>query len=140
MHYLVTFSGAEETGKVLSLAVHLAAANQARITILKVIADPHSVGIVAELIATEEPFVIATEELHQAVEKFVTDDIAITSVVWKAPEVGKGIVTATAELGADVVFVGTRDVSKQSGWFMENDPIAHYIVNHCPANIMLVRD
>ncbi len=137
---MVAFANREESQKTLALAIQLAAATQAHITVVKVLANPQSVGVVAELIATDEPFIMANDEVQSAVEELMREDIAVSSVVRTADEVGKGIVATAIELGVDMVFLGTRDISKPSDWLMENDPIAHYVVNHCPANIVLVRN
>ena len=139
MHFLVAFVSREESQDTLSFAVRLAAASQAHLTILKVVANPHSVGVVAELIATDEPFILANDEVQSVVDELLRDDIDARAVVRSVNEVGPGIVSAAVELGADMVFLGTRDVGKSSGLLMENDPIAHYVVNHCPTNVVLVR-
>lgn len=139
MHYVVAFAGAEESQGTLAVAVQLAAASQAYITILKVLPDPRAVGVVAELIATDEPFIVAQDELKVVVEELMHNDIDASGVVRSADEVGKGIVSAAVELAADMVFLGTRDVTKRAGSIMDNDPIAHYVVNHCPAHVVLVR-
>lgn len=117
VHYLVTFCSKEESQETLMFAIKLAAATQARITLLKVIADPQAVGVVAELVATDEPFVLANDELEQIIKELMSEQLDFDSVVWKSKEAGKGIVDAAIELGADMVFVGTRDVSKPSGWW-----------------------
>jgi len=61
LHYMVAFANREESQKTLALAIQLAAATQAHITVVKVLADPQSVGVVAELIATDEPFIMAND-------------------------------------------------------------------------------
>lgn len=139
MHFLVTFVSREQSQSSLELAVRLAVANQARITILKVIVDPHAVGVVAELIATDEPFVLATNEVQSVVDELMSEELDVKAVIRTVDNVGKGIVSVAIELAADMVFLGTRDVGHPSG-LMENDPIAHYVVDHCPANIVLVRN
>lgn len=107
--------------------------------ILKVLADPRSVGVVAELIATDEPFILATKDVQEVVEELIRDDSNVKGEVRNVDEVAKGIIAAVAELGADMVFLGTRDVSHAAGFMTDNDPIAHYVLEHCPANIVLVR-
>ncbi len=140
MHYLVAFTSREESQHVLMAAVRLAYATQAHVTILKLLANPHSVGVVAELIATDEPFTLAADEVQSVVDKLIHEiDVRVVAVVRTVDEVGKGIVATAIELGADMVFLGTRDVSHSSGFMMENDPIAHYVVDHCPTSIVLVR-
>lgn len=139
MHFLVAFVSREESQDTLALAVRLGAATQADITVLKVLADPHSVGVVAELIATDEPFILATEEVQSVVDELIKGDINAKAEVRKVDEVGKGIVAAAVELGADLVFLGTRDISHPAGLMMENDPIAHYVIEHCQSTVVLVR-
>lgn len=139
MHFLVAFVSREESQETLALAVRLAAALQSDITVVKMLADPHSVGVVAELIATDEPFILAAEEVQSVVDELITEDINVTADVRQVDEVGKGIVTAALELGADMVFLGTRDVSHPAGFMLQNDPVAHYVIERCPASVVLVR-
>ncbi len=140
MHFLVAFVSREHSQRTLELAVRLAVANQARVTILMVLANPHAVGVVAELIATDEPFILATNEIQEVVDGLIEDVLDVRTVIRIVDDVGKGIVSVAIELGADLVFLGTRDVSHPSGFLMENDPIAHYVIDHCPANTVLVRN
>ena len=139
MHFLVAFANAEESRETVSVAVQLAAATQSSLTLLKVIPNPHSVGVVAELIATDEPFLLAHDELQSVVHELMHEDIDAKAEVRSADEVGKGIVSAAIDLAADLVFLGTRNLNKPLGLPLDNDPVAHYVVNHCPANIVLVR-
>lgn len=140
MHFLVAFVSRDQSRCCLELAVRLAVANQARITILKVLANPHAVGVVAELIATDEPFVLANCEVQSVVDELISDELDVKAVVRKVDNVAEGIVSISIELGVDMVFLGTRDVRHPSGLIMENDPIAHYVGERCPANVVLVRE
>ncbi len=139
MHFLVAFVDRDESRNTLALAVKLATATQSRITLLKVLADPHYVGIVAELIATDEPFMLASDEVRSLADELNRDNLSVAADVRKVAEVGKGIVSAAIELSADMVFLGTCDVSRNAGFMMENNPIAHYVVEHCPVSVVLVR-
>lgn len=138
MRFVVAFLSREESREALALAVKWAAALYAGVTILKVIADPFSVGVIAELIATDEAFDLAVDEVDSVVAELIENELNATGEVRKVDEVGKGIVESVIELNADTVFVGTRDVSL-SGFVLDNDPIAHYIVDHCPVTVVLVR-
>lgn len=138
MHYLVAFINREESQNTLALAVQLAVATEAHLTVLHVIADPRSVGVVAELVATDEPFLLASEELEEIVDELMDDDIDAKGVIFSAGEVGEGIVSAALELEADMIFIGTGDV-RSGSFLMQKDPVARYVVDHCPVNVVLVR-
>ena len=140
LHFLVAFVSRDQSRCCLELAVRLAVANQACITILKVLANPHAVGVVAELIATDEPYVLANAEVQSVVDELISDELDVKAVVREVDNVAESIVSITIELGVDMVFLGTRDVRHPLGLRMENDPIAHYVVDHCPANVVLVRE
>mgnify|MGYP003384243603 CR=1 FL=1 len=140
LHFLVAFVSRDQSRCCLELAVRLAVANQARITILKVLANPHAVGVVAELIATDEPFILANSEVQSVVDELISDELDVKAVVRKVDNVAEGIVSIAIELGVDMVFLGTRDVKHPSGLIIENDPIANYVLERCPANVVLVRE
>jgi len=139
MHFMVAFVSQEESQATLALAVHLAAATQSKLTLVKVLADPHSLGLVAELIATDEPFLLAKEELQSVVDDLTQDDLNAVAEVRLVTEIGAGIVTAAIDLNVDMVFVGTGKPGGPSSFLMVNDPVAHYIVDHCPRSVVLVR-
>lgn len=97
-------------------------------------------GVIAELIATDEAFDLAVEEVDSVVAELIENDLNATGEVRKVDEVGEGIVESVIELNADTVFVGTKDVGRSGfGLVLDNDPIAHYIVDHCPVTVVLVR-
>ncbi|MBA4073404.1 MAG: hypothetical protein C0508_00100 [Cyanobacteria bacterium PR.023] len=139
MHFMVAFVSQEESQATLASAVHLAAATQSKLTLVKVLADPQSLGLVAELIATDEPFLLAKEELQTVVDDLLQNDLDAVAEVRIVTEIGAGIVTAAIDLNVDMVFIGTGKPGGASSFLNGNDPVAHYIVDHCPTSVVLVR-
>lgn len=139
LHYVIAFTSRDESRHIVTCAVRLAASVKATVTILKVIANPQSVGVVAELIATDEPYNLAQDEVQEVVQELLKENIDAKGIVRSVDNVGEGLVSITAELAADAIFLGTRDVESKRSLLCEDDPIADYVINHCPATVVLVR-
>lgn len=139
MHYLVTFTSREESQNTLSCAVRLAAATKASLTVLKVIVNPHAVGVVAELIATDEPFILANDEVEEVVKELLQEHIEAQALVRKVDNVAEGIISIAQEVSADLIFLGTRKIGKSESIIPDSDPVVDYVVDHSPINVVLVR-
>jgi len=139
MHYLVAFTSREESQQTVAFAESLAASSKAAITLVKLVADPHSVGVVAELIATDDPSQYANDEVHQVVQELTQREIKANAIVRTVDDVGKGLVEIASEISADMIFVGTHEIGKAYDLLPKADPIADYVVSHCPINVVLVR-
>jgi hypothetical protein len=55
-------------------------------------------------------------------------------------EVAPGIIKAAEELGVSMIFVGTMSFQTKPRFFMARDPIVHYLVDHCPISLVLIRN
>lgn len=136
MRLLVTFISPKRSARTLAVAAEHARALSAEIIVLKVVPDAHKVGVVAELIASDRPTQKATEQVAQAAAQLDRQGIAARGLV-RVDEVTEGIVRAAIEWHADAVYVGT--FQNPDTMRLHNDPIARYLIEHCPSNVILVR-
>jgi nucleotide-binding universal stress UspA family protein len=136
MRFLVTFVSPKRSARTLQVAAEHARAVGAEIVVLKVVPDAQKVGVVAQLIATDRPMEKATQQVAQAALMLDQQGIAARGVV-RVDEVTEGIVRAAIEWHADAVYVGT--FQSPDSLRLQNDPIANYLVDRCPANVVLVR-
>jgi nucleotide-binding universal stress UspA family protein len=138
MKYMVAFSSPKRSAAVVEIAAQQAKALQAELILLRVIPDAEKVGVVAQLIATDRPIEKAQEQIDQTVQQLKTKGIEATGIV-KVGEVGPGIIKTAQELGIDIIFVGTTNFHVKPAFFMTRDPIVHYLVDHCPISLCLIR-
>lgn len=136
MRFLVTFISPKRSARTLQVASEHARATGAEIIVLKVVPDAHKVGVIAELIATDRPVQKATEQVTAVTTALTARGIASRGVV-RVDEVAEGIVRSALEWQADAVYVGTF-WSPQHYAFIE-DPIVRHVLDHCAANVVLVR-
>jgi nucleotide-binding universal stress UspA family protein len=136
MRLLVTFISPKRSARTLEVAAEHARTLGAEIIVLKVVPDAHKVGVVAELIASDRPTQKATEQVAQAAQQLDRQGIAARGLV-RVDEVTEGIIRAAIEWHVDAVYVGT--FQHPGTMRLQNDPIARYLVEHCPANVVLVR-
>ncbi len=61
------------------------------------------------------------------------------SGIVKVGEVAQGIIDTAVEIGADMLYVGTTSVGGRHFFLMKKDPIVHYLVEHCPISLCLIR-
>lgn len=136
MRFLVTFISPKRSARTLQVAADHARAIGAEIIILKVVPDAHKVGVIAELISSDRPVQKATEQVAEAAHMLDQQGIAARGLV-RVDEVVEGIIRAAIEWHVDAVYVGT--FQDPDTLRLQNDPIARYLVEHCPANVLLVR-
>lgn len=138
MKFMVAFSSPKRSAKTVEMAAQHAKALGAELVLVRVIPDPHKVGVIAELIATDKPVEKAQEQINQAVAQLQEQGVNASGIV-KVGEVSPGIVQVAQELNADLLFVGTTNVENKPFFLMERDPIVHYLVDKCPIPLCLVR-
>lgn len=138
MKLMVAFSSPKRSARTVEVAARHAKALGAELVLARVIPDPHKVGVVAELIATERPVEKAQEQINQVVQALTEQGVNARGLV-RVGEVAPGIIKVAQEIGADIIFVGTTNVEKKPFFLMEKDPIVHYLVDHCPISLCLIR-
>jgi nucleotide-binding universal stress UspA family protein len=136
--FAVAFSSPKRSAKTIELASAHAKAMDAELVLLRIIPDPNKVGVIAQLISTERPIDKAKMQIDEVVERLKQEGVKASGMV-KVGEVAKGIVETTKEIGADVLYVGTTSIGGRQFFLMKNDPIVHYLVEHCPVSLFLVR-
>jgi len=138
MKFLVAFSSPKRSAQTLEVATRHAKAMSAELFLLRVLPDPKRVGVVAELIATERPFEKASAQITEAVASLKGKGINASGEV-RVGRVARTIITVAKEINADMVFMGTVGLSPSPFFMMPRDPIVHYLVEHCPISLCLVR-
>jgi nucleotide-binding universal stress UspA family protein len=138
MKFLIAFSSPKRSALTIEVAARHAKALSAEIFVLRVVPDPKRVGVVAELIASERPMEKAKSHIAEAVQSLEQKGIKATGDV-RIGRVGRTIIEVVKEVNADMVFVGTMGLSSSPFFMMPKDPIVNYLVEHCPASLVLVR-
>lgn len=139
MKLMVAFSSPKRSAKTVAIAGQYAKALGAELILMRVVPDAEKVGVVAQLIATDRPELKAQEQIDHVVGQLKAQGVNATGAVRKG-EVAAGIITAAEELGVSMVFVGTMSFQPKPRFFMAKDPIVHYLVDHCPISLCLVRN
>jgi len=137
MKFMVAFSSPKRSALTLSVAARQAKAMDAELVLLRIIPDPEKVGVVAQLISSERPIEKAQMQIDETVTRLKSEGVNVSGMV-KVGEVAKGIIATAEELKVDMIFVGTAKVEGQL-FLMKKDPIVHYLVDHCPISLCLVR-
>ncbi|MFN8654859.1 MAG: universal stress protein [Candidatus Obscuribacterales bacterium] len=138
MRFMVAFSSPKRSARTVEAAARQAKALGAEVVLLRVIPDAEKVGIVAQLIATDRPVEKAQEQINMVVGQLQGEGVKASGAV-KVGEVGPGIVKAATEMEIDMLFVGTMNFQAKPRFLMARDPIVHYLVDHCPVNLVLIR-
>jgi nucleotide-binding universal stress UspA family protein len=138
MIYAVAFSSPKRSAKTVEMAAAQASAAGAEVVLLRIIPDPQKVGVIAQLISSDRPQDKAQEQINACVEELQAKGIKASGIV-KVGEVAKGIVDTALELKAEMLFVGTTNIGGGKFFLMKKDPIVHYLVDHCPITLCLVR-
>lgn len=138
MKIVVAFSSPKRSAKTVEAAARQAKAENAELILLRIVPDPEKVGVVAQLISTDKPMDTAQGQIDDAVARLKEQGINASGMV-KRGEVAKGILKTAEELQADLLFVGTTNIEKKPLFMMKKDPIVHYLVDHCPISLCLVR-
>jgi nucleotide-binding universal stress UspA family protein len=139
MRFLVAFSSPKRSALTLEAAEKHARALSAELFLLRVVPDPKRVGVVAELIASDRPYEKASAQISEAVASLKKKGITATGEV-RIGRVARTIISVAKEIDADMVFMGTVGLSPSPFFMMPKDPIVHYLVEHCPITLCLVRN
>lgn len=139
MKFMVAFSSPKRSAKTVAVAAQYAKAMGAELVLLRVVPDAQKVGIVAQLIATDRPQEKAQSQVDSVVAQLQAQGVTASGQVRKG-EVAPGIISAAEDIGANMVFVGTMSFQPKPRFFMAKDPIVHYLVDHCPISLVLVRN
>lgn len=139
MKLMVAFSSPKRSAKTVAVASQYAKAMNAELVLMRVVPAAEKVGVVAQLIATDRPSEKAQTQIDQVVAQLRADGVNATGLIRKG-EVAAGIIHAAEEMGASMVFVGTTSFQPKPRFFMSKDPIVHYLVDHCPISLVLVRN
>lgn len=140
MRFVVAFSSPKRSARTVEAAARHAKALGAEVVLVRMIPDPEKVGVVAQLISSDRPVDKAKSQIDGVVAKLQEQGINASGEV-RVGEVAPGIVKAAVELKADLLFVGTTTIGAQSPTFflMKKDPIVHYLVDHSPVSLALIR-
>lgn len=139
MKVMVAFSSPKRSAKTVAVAAQYAKAMDAELVLMRVVPDAEKVGVVAQLIETDRPAEKAQQQIDQVVAQLCAQGVKASGVVLKG-EVAPGIIKGAEELGVSLVFVGTMSFQPKPRFFMAKDPIVHYLVDHCPISLCLVRN
>ncbi len=138
MKFMVAFSSPKRSARTLEMAAQHAKALGAELIVLRVIPDPGKVGVVAQLIATDRPAEKGREQVDEAARQLAEQGVNARGIV-AIGEVAPGIIKVAREEQVDLLFVGTTNIARRPFFLMEKDPIVHYLVDHCPIPLCLVR-
>ncbi len=138
MKLMVAFSSPKRSAKTVAIAARHARALDAELILLRVVPDAEKVGVVAQLIASDRPQEKAQQQIDMVVRQLKAEGVNATGLV-KIGEVAPGIVKSAEELSIDMLFVGTTSFHPKPRFFMTKDPIVHYLVDHCPISLCLIR-
>jgi len=138
MKFLVAFASPKRSAHTLDVAASHARALSAELYLLRVIPDPKRVGVVAELIASDLPMEKAKGQIAQAVAGLKEQGFKVSGEV-RIGRVARTIIAVAKEIDADMVFIGTIGLPTSPFFMIPKDPIVHYLVEHCPTSICLVR-
>ena len=105
---------------------------------MRIVPDPQKVGVIAQLISSDRPQDKALEQINQCVQDLQAQGIKASGIV-KVGEVARCIVQTAIEIKASILFVGTTNIGGSQFFLMKKDPIVHYLVDHCPITLCLVR-
>ena len=138
MKIAVAFSSPKRAARTIDLAAKQALATDSELILLRIIPDPEKVGVVAQLISSGRPQDKAQDQINQSVKDLQARGIKASGIV-KVGEVAKSIIKCAIEEKADILYVGTTNVGGKHFFMMKKDPIVHYLVDHCPITLCLVR-
>jgi nucleotide-binding universal stress UspA family protein len=109
------------------------------LVIVRVIADPKRVGIVAELIATDAPLLKAQRQVDDVVTNLRNYGVNASGQV-RIDDVGPGIIRAARELQAEKIFLGAKNFGSRKAFFGWRNPIRTYVLKKSPTPVCLVQE
>lgn len=138
MKLMVAFASPKRSAKVVELAAQHARVQDAELILVRVVPDPEKLGVVAQLVASNRPQGKAETQIEEVVGQLNAQGIKASGMV-KVGAVARTIVKTAQELGADILYVGSSTVETKPFYLTVNDPIVHYLVDHCPISLCIVR-
>lgn len=139
MKLMVAFASPKRSRKIVRIAAAHAKAMNAEVVLVRVIADPAKLGVIAELISTDTPKETAQSQLDMVVAE-LTEKGVRASAMLKIGPVAETLVSTASELGADTVYVGSSPIKPRGFSISIQDPILHYLVDRCPLSLHIARD
>jgi nucleotide-binding universal stress UspA family protein len=138
MKFMVAFSSPKRASKTLEVAARHAQALQAELVLARVVPDAKKIGIIAELIATEQPLEKAQQQIDLVVAELISRGLKASGLV-RVGEAAPTLTQIAGELGADLIFLGTTGLPKRPSFLSGGDPVVRYLIDHCPVSLVLVR-
>jgi Universal stress protein family len=139
MKYMVAFCSPKGCQATVLEAARQAREANAELVLVRVIADPKRVGIVAELIATGEPILRAQRQVDDVVANLRSFGVNASGHV-RIDDVGPGIIREANELKAEKIFLGAKNFgSKKSIWPWRH-PTRTYVLKKSRIPICLVQE
>ena len=139
MRLMVAFSSPKRSAKTVGIAAQYAKSLGAELVLVRIVPDAEKVGVVAQLIATDRPMEKAQQQIDGTVANLQSNGVKASGMVRKG-QVAPGIITVAEELGVSMIFVGTTSFQPKPRFLMTKDPIVHYLVDHCPISLCLIRN
>lgn len=139
MRLMVAFASPKRSRKIVRIAAAHAKAMNAELVLVRVIADPAKVGVIAELISTDTPRETAQSQIDMVVAELQDKGVNASGMLKIGP-VAETLVNTANELGVDTVYVGSGPIKQRAFGISIQDPILHYLLDKCPINLYVARD
>ena len=139
MKFMVAFSSPKRCQATILEAARQARDAKAELVLVRVIADPRRVGVIAELIATGEPLQKAQRQVEGVVANLRNFGLDARGYV-RIDDVGPGIIKAAQEMKADKIFLGARNFGRRSSLFGWRNPIRTYVLKKSHIPVCLVQE
>lgn len=139
MKLMVAFASPKRSRKIVRMAAAHAKAMNAELVLVRVIADPAKVGVIAELISTDAPRETAQAQIDLVVAELQEKGINASGILKIGP-VAETLVNTANELGADTVYIGSGPIKPRTFGISMQDPILHYLLDRCPLSLYIARD
>jgi nucleotide-binding universal stress UspA family protein len=135
---MVAYTSPKRSRKVISVAKEHALASNAEIILVRVMADPSKVGVIAELISSDEPAAKAQGQMDAMVQELLDSGLKARGLL-KIGSVGETLVSTAIEEKVDMVYLGAAKANPGVFCFFKDDPIMHYLVDNCPTSLCIIR-
>jgi nucleotide-binding universal stress UspA family protein len=139
MKLMVAFASPKRSRKIVRIAAAHAKAMKAELVLVRVIADPAKLGVIAELISTDTPKETAQSQIDMVVSELQEKGVSVVGMLKIGP-VAETLVSTAIELGVDTVYAGSGPIKPRGFGIAIQDPILHYLLDKCPINLYVARD
>lgn len=139
MKLMVAFASPKRSRKIVRIAAAHAKAMNAELILVRVIADPAKLGVIAELISTDAPKETAQNQIDMVVAELQEKGVNASGMLKIGP-VAETLVNCANELGANTVYIGGGPIKPRTFGISMQDPILHYLVDHCSLSLHIARD